>query len=179
MAGGGAMGSMPTGTAQQNGMGAGSPAPGLGLASGAGMAGMGFGGGQAPQLPQGDTFQPQGNMPTANMQQMSQLMRNLQNGQTLQQQPTQQPVQQQMVQQPTYQPIMQRPTYQPTFQQPMPQGGMPTANLQQMNQMLRGLPVGGQPVQPNQQGIAGLQQNFAQPRSRAVDRYINPRGPRR
>lgn len=151
-------------------MGFGGGQPGMGFGQGPGYGIDNYGGQQAPQIPQGDTFQSKGNRPAMNMQQMSQLLNNFRGGQM---------PQQQIVQQPVQQPVMQQPTYQPAFQQPMPQYGMPTANLQQMSQMLRGLPVGGQTFQPNQQGIAGLQQGTPQLRSRLAGRYINPMGPRR
>ena len=117
MAGGGDMGGMPQGgVVGQPGMG--NPMGGQpGMSGGLGMGGMGFGGGM-PQglgqgMPQGDTFQPQGGMPTMNMQQIGQMLRGLQGGQ-----PQQMP--------------QAAPMYaeSPSMQQPVPQQPMMTGSAE-------------------------------------------------
>ena len=191
MAGGG-MGAMPQGDGQQGsivgmpvGPGMGNPMGGQpGMAGGLGMGGMGFGGGQpgigfgqgpgygidnyggqqAPQMPQGDTFQPQGGMPTMNMQQIGQMLRGLQGVQP-----------QQMPQ------VAPQYSASPSMQQPLPQQPMAQPADQVVQTMRRGFfgrqqPAAQPMVQQPQQGIAGLRNQSAQS---AMDRYLATRGRRR
>lgn len=173
MAGGG-MGAMPQGGIGQPG----NPMGGQpGMAGGLGMGGMGFGQGlgygidnyggqQAPQMPQGDTFQPQGGMPTMNMQQIGQMLRGLQGVQP-----------QQMPQ------VAPQYSASPSMQQPLPQQPAMTGSAER--NWISQSPYAQQPQQTQQsmaqqpqQGIAGLQ-NRSQPAKAAMDRYLAMRSRRR
>lgn len=177
MAGGG-MGAMPQGGSVAptgNPMGS-----GPGMAGGLGMGGMGFGGGQprigfgqgpgygidnyggqqAPQMPQGDTFQPQGGMPTMNMQQIGQMLRGLQGVQP-----------QQMPQ------VAPQYSASPSMQQPLPQ--QPASQIPQRSyRELLGKPAASQTMAQPQQGIAGLQ-NTNQAANTALNNYLAMRSRRR
>lgn len=193
MAGGG-MGAMPTGMAQQGSAPMGNPmsgAPGMagGIGMGGGQPGIGFGQGPgygvdnygAPQglgmnpgMPQGDTFQPQIGGQPINMQQISQMLRGIQ-------QAPQQPMQtgsaeRNWVSQSPYGQQPQTPVVpqQPMVQQPR-RGffGMPSQVAQAVSPAVQeaAKQVAQQQTsqQAPQQGIAAL----GRPRSTAMQGYMD------